>query len=75
MFDRKRIPANSNPNIQKRFRENEMTSFFGQVSRYSKTDKGINPETVNRLAIDNIYSSLSRSLIWIEHFTGEEQLS
>jgi len=25
---------NTNPKAQKRFRENEMTSFFGQVSRY-----------------------------------------
>jgi len=35
-FDRKRISANSNPNpkAQKRFRENEMTSFFRQVSRH-----------------------------------------
>jgi len=36
----KRISANSNPNLnptkaQKRFRENELTSFFGQVSRYT----------------------------------------
>jgi len=31
-FDRKRISANSNPKTQKPFRENEMTSYFGQVS-------------------------------------------
>jgi len=36
----KRIAANSNPNLnpnpktQKSFRENDMTSFFGQMSRY-----------------------------------------
>jgi len=30
----KRISAYSNPKAQKRFRENEMTSFFGKVSRY-----------------------------------------
>jgi len=30
----KRISANSNHKAQKRFRENKMTSFFGQVSRY-----------------------------------------
>jgi len=32
----KRISANSDPNpkAQKLFRENKMTSFFGQVSRY-----------------------------------------
>jgi len=47
-FDRKRIFANSNPNFnshancnrnlkaQKPFRENKMTSFFGQVFRYRK---------------------------------------
>jgi len=35
-FYRKRISANSNPNTkaQKSFLENEMTSFFGQVSKY-----------------------------------------
>jgi len=43
-FDRKRISANSNPNLnpkpksnpktQKPFRVKEMTSFFGQASRY-----------------------------------------
>jgi len=38
-FDRKRISANSypnchpNPETQKRIQENEMTSFFGKVSR------------------------------------------
>jgi len=26
--------SNSSPKAQKRFRENEMTSFFGQLSRY-----------------------------------------
>jgi len=30
----KRIPANASSKAQKRFRENEMTSFFGQVSTY-----------------------------------------
>jgi len=30
----KRIFANSNPKALKHFRENEMTSIFGQVSRY-----------------------------------------
>jgi len=31
-FDGKRM--SSNPKAQKRFQENKMTSFFGQVSRY-----------------------------------------
>jgi len=29
---------NSNPKAQKHFRENKMTSFFGQVSRYPILD-------------------------------------
>jgi len=35
-FGRKRISANSNPNLkaQKRLWEIKMTSFFGKVSRY-----------------------------------------
>jgi len=40
-FDRKRISANSNlnpnPEAQKPIQENEMTSFFRQVSRYVET--------------------------------------
>jgi len=48
-FDRKRISANSNlhpnsnpnPKAQKRVRENEMTSFFRQVSRYHVGDPAV----------------------------------
>jgi len=37
-FDWKPISANSNPKAQKLFWENEMTSFFGQVSRFAFWD-------------------------------------
>jgi len=54
VFDQKRISANSNlnpnlnsnpnPKAQEHFWENEMTSFFGQVSRYASSYRSIQPQ-------------------------------